>query len=323
MGGIAGLEVAFPVSRVSAQHMSTLSGVPIPDILEITHTRDFPVLGPGERSWELTLEAARAVLKRTQVEPAAIRQVIFAGSGEWDVPFWSPAARVAAELGVERAHCFEIANFCNAGMTAIQVGLDRIAAGGAGYALVLIGDRLGTMVDYGDPASKALFNLGDAAAAVLLARDGYAFEVLHSAMRTDPSWSDYYVGEHRPDRVVIRRGGHRSGLAAAYVENFTSLIGQTLGALGREVPDVAFFLINQGDRAMHERLLRETGIPADRSVFNYDRLGHMGGADTMIALRGLMDDGRLRPGDLILLATSAMGFSWGITALEYQPHSQV
>ncbi|MDP9863949.1 MULTISPECIES: 3-oxoacyl-ACP synthase III family protein [Streptosporangium] len=323
MGGIADLEVAFPTSRVSVRHMSAMSGVPVPEILEITHSRSFPVLGPDERSWELALEAARAVLKRTQVEPGAIRQVIFAGSGEWDVPFWSPAARVALGLGIERAHCFEIGNFCNAGMTAVRTGLDGIAAGRAEYVLVLVGDRLGTMVDYRDPGSKALFNLGDAAAAMLLAREDYAFEVLHSAMRTDPSWSDYYTGEHRPDRVVIRRNGHRGGLAAAYVENFTALVGETLGALGARASDVSHFLINQGDRSMHERLLRETGIPADRSVFNYDRLGHMGGADTMIALRGLLDGGGLRHGDLILLATSAMGFSWGVMALRYRPDGQV
>ncbi|WP_433247755.1 3-oxoacyl-ACP synthase III family protein [Streptosporangium sp. CA-135522] len=323
MGGIADLDVAFPASRISAQQMSTVSGVPIPDILEITHSESFPILGPDEQSWELTLEAARAVLKREQVEPAVIGQVIFAGSGEWDVPFWSPAAKVASELGIEHAHCFEIANFCNAGMTAVRTGLDGIAAGRTEYALVLVGDRLGRMVDHGDPAAKALFNLGDAAAAVLLARDDYTFEVLHSAMRTDPSWSDYYLGEHRPDRVVIRRGGHRRGLAAAYVDNFTSLIGETLESLGKGISDVTHFLINQGDRSMHERLLREIGIPAERSVFNYDRLGHMGGADTMIALRGLMDEHRLRPGDLILLATSAMGFSWGITALEYRPHGRI
>jgi len=297
--------------------MHAASGVPVADILEITHCDSFPVLGEHEHSWQLALDAARTVLKRTGVEPQAIRQVIYAGAGEWEVPFWSPAAKVASELGIENAHCFEVTNFCNAGMAAARIAADRIALDG-GYALVLVGDRLSRMVDYGDPEAKALFNFGDASGAILLGGDDCAFKLLHSAMRTDPSWSDYYFGERRDDRVVIRRATHRAGLATAYVENFTSLLKGTLSALGRELSDFAYLLINHGDKSMHERLLDAIGLPRDKSVFNYHRLAHMGSADTLIALHDLVNGRRVAQGDLILLATSAMGFSWGITALEYR-----
>jgi 3-oxoacyl-[acyl-carrier-protein] synthase-3 len=317
MGGIVDFEVRFPSSRATVQEMHEASGLNVGQILEITHCAEFPVLGDREQAWELTAEAARAVIRRTHVPAEAIRQVIYAGSGEWDIPFWSPAARVAAELGIDRAHCFEVANFCNASMTAVRIALDGIAASRSGYALVLAGDRLSQMVDYGDPDSKALFNFGDAAAAILLAREGSMFDVLHSAMRTDPSWSDYYSGELWDDRVIMRRRGRREGLAAAYVENFTSLIHDTLRALDRNLTDVAYFLMNQGDRGMHERLLQTMGFPATKSLFHYDRLGHMGSVDTLIGLQELMAGGKLQQGDLILLGTSAMGFSWGITALEY------
>ncbi|GAA3096712.1 3-oxoacyl-ACP synthase III family protein [Streptosporangium carneum] len=316
MGGIVDFEIRLPRSSVSVARMHAASGVPAEAIREITHCEEIPALGEDELSWELALEAAAALLDRTGTRPEDIRQVIFAGSGEWDTPFWSPAAKVAAALGADRAHCFEVTNFCNAGTTAIQIALDRIAAGGTGHALVLVGDRLSKMVDYDDPGSKELFNFGDAAAAVLVAGEGLSFEVLHSTARTDPSWSDYYFGEHRRERLTIRRGEHRSGLADAYVDNFTRLIDETLAAVGGKKDDVSYFLINQGDRRMHERLLRTVGIPESRSVFNYHRLGHMGGADTLIALRDLQTRGALRHGDLILLATSAMGFSWGVTALE-------
>ncbi|WP_239333421.1 3-oxoacyl-ACP synthase III family protein [Frankia sp. CiP3] len=317
MGGIVDFEIRLARSRMSVHDMSAASGVSVADIREITHCEEIPTLGNNEQAWQLAVEAARAVMHRTPAPLAEIRQVIFAGSGEWDVSFWSPAAKVASVLGIDRAHCFEVANFCNAGMTAIQIALDKIATRGSGRSLVLIGDRLSRMVDYGDMSSKELFNFGDAAAAVLLSGDGFLFEVRHSAMRTDPGWSDYYFAEYQRDRLTIRRSEYRPGLAAAYVENFTSLIDETLDAIHLRKNDVAHFLINHGDRRMHEQLLRAVGIPESRSAFNYDRLGHMGGADTLIALRDLQLAGALRGGDLILLATSAMGFSWGITALEY------
>jgi 3-oxoacyl-[acyl-carrier-protein] synthase-3 len=318
MGGIVDLDVRFPASRISAKEMHAASGVSLAEIMEVTQCEQFPVLGEFEQAWELAVEAADAVLTRTQVDPSAIRLVIYAGAGQWDRPIWSPAGKVADELGIDRAHCFEITNGCNGGMTAVQVALDKIALGYTEYALVLLGERLSHMVDRSDPDSKGLFNYGDAAAAVLLGRDGCAFEVLRSAMRTDPSWSDYFSGEHEEHRVVLRRRSRRQGLGDAYVENFAALVEEVLTALGKAPADVAYLLINQSERRMHERVLRAVGIPAARSVFNYHRLGHMGGADTLIALQDLVAQRILRRGDLILLATSGRGFSWGVTAVEYQ-----
>ncbi|MER5553511.1 ketoacyl-ACP synthase III family protein [Streptomyces sp. NPDC002793] len=315
MGGIVDFDVCFPSATADIRDMHLVSGVPVADLAAITHTESFPVLADGEASSDLALRAASRLLDRLGTDRSAIREVVYAGSGEWDIPFWSPAARVAGELDIRNAHCYEVGNFCNAGLTAIRLAAESSRPGA--YTLVLIGDRLSRMVDYRDPDSKALFNFGDAGAAVLLADDGCAFRVLHSAMRTDPRWSDYYHGEWRDGRVVIRRGEHRRGLATAYVENFTRLVGETLTVTGRETDEIAWFLINQGDKGMHERLMKTLGIPAERSVFNYGRLGHMGGADTLIALDDLMEEKKLREGDLILLATSAMGFSWGVTALEY------
>lgn len=317
MGGIVDFDICLPASYVGVQDMHAASGVPVADIKRITHNDGFPALGEHEQAWRLAASAARSVLERTAVRPADIRQVIYAGSGDWDLPFWSPAARVAHELGIERAHCYEVTNFCNAGMTALRVASDSVTLGRGTYALVLIGDRLSRMVDYTDPESKALFNFGDAAAAVLVSGGDLSFSLLHSVMRTDPSWSDYYYGEYREGRIAIRRAAHRKGLATAYVENFTALVDETLGALGKRLSDVAYFLINHGDKDMHERLVRTLGLPPEKSVFNYHRLGHMGGADTLIALQDLLADKKLERGDLVLLASSAMGFSWGITALEF------
>jgi 3-oxoacyl-[acyl-carrier-protein] synthase III len=311
-------DFCFPSSRASVARMSAECGVPQEDILKITVCPEFPALGEGEQAWTLTLDAARTLLKRGAATPEQIRYVIYAGSGEWDVPFWSPAAKVAHELGVADAHCFEVTNFCNAGMTAVRIACEKLERDGDGYALVLIGDRLSRMLDYSDPDSKDLFNFGDSGAAVLVTAGDAPFEVVASRMRTDASWSDYYYGENGPDGVRIRRAEHREGLTEAYVGNFVRLTGEALGELGRSIDDVAYFLINHGDSRMHRRLLTELGLSEDRTVFNYERLAHMGGADTLIALQDLVTAGRLAPGDLILLATSAMGFSWGITAVVYR-----
>ncbi|MFF5974549.1 3-oxoacyl-ACP synthase III family protein [Streptomyces sp. NPDC012769] len=318
VGGIIDFEVVFPSSKVEVAELHAASGVPVADILAITHTAEFPALDEDEAAWELAAAAGRAVLDRTGISPDDIGHVVYAGSGEWDQPFWSPAAKVADELGIHHAHCFEVTNFCNGGMTAVRTALAELALGTAPYALVLIGDRLSRLVDHEDAESKALFNFGDAPAAVLLGRDGCLLDVLTSSMRTDPSWADYYSGDIEDDRVLMRRRGRRQGLGDAYLENFPARVDDVLTALGRQIGDVAYLLINQGDKGMHEKLLATLGIPAEKSVFNYHRYGHMGGSDPLIALGDLIADRRLAPGDLILVATSGMGFTWGVTALEYR-----
>lgn len=317
MPGIIDFSVRFPSGVLKVPDLQSASGVPLPEILEITHTETIPVLGDHEQAWELAADAGRDVLERCGVDPRSVGYVLYAGSGEWDLPFWSPAAKVAAELDIRRAHCFEVANFCNATMTAVQLAADKIALGRAEHVLVLSGDRLAGLVDHGDPDSKPLFNFGDAPAAILLGAHGVRFEVTHSAMRTDPAWADYYSGEIAEDRIYMRRRGHRKGLGDAYVRNFVELVSETLGELELPLGEIAFLLMNQGDRGMHERLLDTLGVPREKSVFSYDRLGHMGGSDPFIALRGLLDEHRLSDGDTVLVASSGMGFSWGVTALRY------
>ncbi|ASW54771.1 3-oxoacyl-ACP synthase III family protein [Plantactinospora sp. KBS50] len=318
MAGIVDFEIRLPDGRARTAEMSRRSGLAEPDILKITHCAEWPALGPGEYAWSLATEAARALLDRTGIGPAAIDRVVYAGSGEWDVPFWSPAAKVAAELGVTGAHCFEVTNFCNASALAYRVGMREIDAGAARHVLVLLGDRLSQLVDYADPDSRHLFNFGDAPAAVLLGADGERFGYRHGELLTDPSWSDYYQGELDDFQVLMRRRGRRPGLSDAYLTNYLAVLSATLERLGVGLGDVRFLLVNHSDRNVHQRLLDALALPAERSVFNYHRYGHMGGADTLLALDDLLAADRLAKGDLVLLASSGMGFSWGVTALEFR-----
>src|SRR5690349_1632759 len=137
MAGIIDFDICFPAGRADVHRMHAASGLPVSEIQEITVCAEFPALAADEASWELALRAADTVLQRSGVAAAHVRYVIYAGSGQWDRPFWSPAAKVAQRLGITRAHCFEVTNFCNAAMTALRIAIDKIELGAAEYALVL------------------------------------------------------------------------------------------------------------------------------------------------------------------------------------------
>lgn len=316
--GIVDLEVALPSGRITVDQMHESSGVSLPEILEITHCKEFPVLDPDEQAWELAVDAAGQVLDRTGTDPSDVSKVIYVGTGNWDTPFWSPAAKVADELGITTAHCFEVLNFCNALMTGIGIAASGITPGSDERVLVVAGDRFSEVVDRADPDSKGLFNFGDAAAAVLLGGSDYSFTYLASSARTDSSWCDHYSGEYVEAGVRVRRRGNRKGLSQAYTDNYVALVEQTLQRAGRQLSDVRYLLVNQNDRNVQNRLLAALDLPAERSVFNHSELGHMGCADTAIALRQLWNADALRDGDLLLLAASGIGFSWSVTAFEYR-----
>ena len=318
MVGIIDVEVAFPAGRRTVQQMHELSGRPVADILAWTHCPEIPVFDEHEQAWELQADIARKVLDRAGVDASEIGQVIVGGGGDWDVPSWSPAAKIAAELGVTDAHCFEVLNFCSSSSASLQVAGDAITLGRTKYSLLLFGERVGRSIDCTDPESVSLFNVGDAAAAVLLGPGPGRFELLRTQTRSEPTWSDFLSGEIDGERMVIRLRGRQRGISKMYLERYQSLIREALTALELTPDDVDHFVINQVDRRMHERLLDTLGIPFDRSVFNYHRLGHMSSTDPFIGLCDLRDAGRLADGDLILLATSGFGFSWGVTALRYR-----
>jgi 3-oxoacyl-[acyl-carrier-protein] synthase-3 len=317
IGGIVDFAVAFPAGRISVQEMHERSGVSVPEILEVTHCSELPALAADELAWELAVEAAADALERSETDPDDVERVIYAGAGYWDAPAWSPAAKVADELAITRAHCFEITNFCNGLTLALRVAVEGLGAASGKRALVVAAERFAGAVDRTDPDSKALFNFGDAATAAVIGRSDYSFAYLGGTARTEPHWCDYFVGDYHEAGVHTRRRGRRKGLADAYVENFVTLTGETLALVGQDLDDVRYLLVNQNDMVVQERLLAELALPPDRSVFNHQRYGHLGCSDTMIALRGLVDDGALADGDLVLLATSGAGFSWSVTALRY------
>ncbi|MET7765728.1 3-oxoacyl-[acyl-carrier-protein] synthase III C-terminal domain-containing protein [Streptomyces sp. NPDC005393] len=311
--GIADFALATPSGKLSINDVSRESGHSVEKLEQILPSGKFSVLAEGETSWGLGRDAAARLLARNPVPLDEIGLVLYAGSSEWGTPFWSPAAKIALELGIAHAHCFEVSNFCNAGMVAVKMADDQVRAGTHNYALVIIADRLSQLVEYGTGYIE-LFNFADGAAAVLVSADA-KYEVLGAAHHTDPQWVDSYYGEIKEGQIKVERGEKLEGLGEAFIDNFTTLTRKVLADIGRGVADVAYFLVTHGNQDTHRKYLDAMGVDASRSVFQYEFDGHLGGADPLLALEELERAGRIVPGDLVIVATAGSGFTWGVTAV--------
>jgi 3-oxoacyl-[acyl-carrier-protein] synthase-3 len=312
--GITDFAIEIPSGSLTAGELSRASGIPEEKVRTVLPSGELSVLAPGQEPWDLARGAVATVLARNNVAPEDIGLVIYAGSAEWGRPFWSPAAKIALEAGIHHAHCYELSNFCNAGMVAISQANDQVKLGAHQAALVIVADPLSRLIDPGTGLVE-LFNFADGAAAVLISA-AHRYEVLGSAHRTDPAWVDYYYGEIRDNEVKIERDGKRDGLGEAFIENFVGLTHTVLEDAKRTVDEVAFFLVTHGNQDLHRQYLTELGAGPERSVFTYDSNGHLGGVDPLLALRRLEDEGRVAAGDLIVVATAGSGFTWGVTAFE-------
>jgi 3-oxoacyl-[acyl-carrier-protein] synthase-3 len=303
----------MPSGKRSVTEVSRESGYGVEKLGHILPSGKFSVLAEGETSWGLGRDAAARVLARNPVPLDEIGLVLYAGSSEWGTPFWSPAAKIALELGIGQAHCYEVSNFCNAGMVAVKLADDQVRAGTHKHALVIIADRLSQLVEYGTGYVE-LFNFADGAAAVLVSADA-RYEVLGGAHHTDPRWVDSYYGEIKGGETKVERSDKLDGLAAAFIDNFTTLTHKVLAQAGAEVADVAYFLVTHGNQDTHRTYLAELGVDPSRSVFLYELDGHLGGADPFLALEQLERQGRIASGDLVVVATAGSGFTWGVTAI--------
>ncbi|MEV6168043.1 ketoacyl-ACP synthase III family protein [Streptomyces sp. NPDC051954] len=314
--GIADYALAMPSGKRSVDEVSQESGYGPEKLGQVLPSGKFSVLAEGETAWGLGRDAAARLLDRSPVPLDEIGLVLYAGSSEWGTPFWSPAAKIAAELGITQAHCYEVSNFCNAGMVAVKLADDQVRAGTHKYALVVIADRLSELVEYGTGYIE-LFNFADGAAAVLLTADtpDIRYEVLGGAHHTDPQWVDAYYGEIKNGEIKVERGEKLDGLGEAFLDNFTTLTHRVLTDIGKEVADVAYFLVTHGNQDTHRTYLATLGVDASRSVFQYERDGHLGGADPLLALEELEREDRIGSGDLVIVATAGSGFTWGVTAI--------
>lgn len=311
--------VVLPRGRRTVNQLAASSGLTTDQVRGWTRSPSFPILDENESLVGLSTDAVEVLRAAQPQTVAAVDTVIVAGTGPWDHPAWSPAAAVARAAGLRGVHAFEATNFCNSLALVARLALDRAAARPNGTTLVVLQDRLSSLVDASDPNSAELFNYGDGVAALLLAAGPGPgrFLIRDAESVTDPTWVDEFTGAHLLHRpgVTLRRAGARRGLRARYVEVFRDLTKSVLTRASLSIDDIALVLLNHGDRTTHELTLEALEVPKERSRFHYDRLAHQGNADTLLALSEATVTSGLRPGDHTLHLTSGLGFSWGATLL--------
>jgi 3-oxoacyl-[acyl-carrier-protein] synthase III len=283
-----------------------------------TGIRERHIAEVGTASSHLATEAAKLLLDKTKTDPAEIDLIIVA-SVTPDMFFPATACLVQDRLGAKRAWGFDLSAACSGFAYALTVGAQFVGSGAHRKVVVIGSDVMSSILDYKDRATCVLF--GDGAGAVLLepAKDGEG--ILDFSHDVDGSGGKYLYmpgggSLHPSTRETIEKNMHvvhqdGSQVFKYAVRRMAELAGCLLERNGFTSDDLALIVPHQANlriiRAMQERL----GVDDSKVMVNIDKYGNTTGGTIPLGLRDAVDQGRLRKGDLVLLAAVGAGYTTG------------
>lgn len=327
--GIAGLGVYLPRRVESAADIAAASGIPESVVREKMGLAQKHVASAEEQVSDMAVWAGREAL--AGLDPEELDVLIFHGSEYKDYLVWSAAARVQHLLGAKRAFAFEVYGMCVGGLMGMKVAADMMASDASiSKVLLVTASREGDLVRYANPRARFMYNFGAGGAAALLMRGHPRLRLLGYRFLTDGSFSLDVVmpaGGTRmpPSERTVREDLHqldvpdpegmKRRLDPVSLPNFVRVIREATEQAGLSVRDIDFVVLNHMKRSFHRSILAELGIPVERSVY-LEQYGHIQSVDQYLGLKLALDSGKVRSGDVVVLAGAGTGYSWGALVVQ-------
>jgi 3-oxoacyl-[acyl-carrier-protein] synthase III len=284
-------------------------------IVQRTGIRQRHIAAPGEKTSDLALHAARAALASAKIAPEEVDLIVLATSTP-DNTFPATAARVQAGLGIKRGAAFDLQAVCTGFMFALATADNFLRAGQAKTALVIGAETFSRILDWQDRGTCVLF--GDGAGAVVLRgmpSNGSAAErgVLSTHLHSDGSGYDllYVDGGVSTTGTSGHLRMHGKEVFKYAVLRLAEVVDEALTANGLQPDAIDWLVPHQANRRIIDAMGRKLGLSADKVVVTIDRHANTSAASVPLALAEAASDGRIRPGQLVLLEAMGGGLTWG------------
>tara|TARA_R110000868_G_scaffold19843_10_gene84842 strand:- start:106 stop:1074 length:969 start_codon:yes stop_codon:yes gene_type:complete len=310
---LLGTGSALPVRAVSNAELAQTVDTSDEWIVERTGIRNRHIAGEGETTSTLATDAARAALDAAGVAPQDIDLIILATATP-DQTFPATATTVQAALGIDDCVAFDVAAVCSGFLYAMTVADSMIRSGAAHRALVIGAETFSRILDWEDRATCVLF--GDGAGAVVLgaeeSADG-ARGILASKLHADGRHNQllYVDGGPSTTQTVGKLRMRGQEVFRHAVVNLASVLNEVMAMAGLTNADIDWLVPHQANARILDATARKLKLSPDRVVVTVDRHANTSAASVPLALDLAVRDGRIKPGELIVLEAMGGGFTWG------------
>jgi 3-oxoacyl-[acyl-carrier-protein] synthase-3 len=284
------------------------------------------IVDPGMATSHMAVEAAKLCLAERGIDPSEV-EVIVVGTVTPDMLFPATACLVQDRLGAKGAWGFDLSAACSGFVYSLQMGAKLVESGAQKNVLVIGADTMSSIIDYTDRATCVLF--GDGAGAVLIepAQDGelgiidFHHEIdgsggcalfmpaggsLHPSSRDTVDKKMHYV--HQDGQAVYKFAVRKMVEATTTVLERNGITGADLGC----------FVAHQANKRIILGTSERLGLPEDKVIINIDRFGNTTAGTIPLAMETARQEGKLKKGDLVLIASVGAGFTVGAALLRWE-----
>lgn len=273
---------------------------------------------------ELCAQAALRALEDGNTSPEEVDLIIVATATP-DYLFPATAGIVADRIGAKNAAAFDLEAACTGFLYGITTGAQFIATGMYKNVLVIGGEILSKFLDWEDRSTCILFGDGAGAALLQPVEEGYGF--LGYDLGIDGSGSQLLTlpggGSHNPASLLtIEKKLHTIHMAGSEVFKFAvRIMGETaLKAVEKanlQKEDIDWLIPHQANIRIVDAAVKRLGIDPSKVVVNLDRYGNMSAASIPVALDEASREGKLKPGDILVMVGFGAGLTWGAAVLKW------
>jgi 3-oxoacyl-[acyl-carrier-protein] synthase-3 len=305
---IIGLGHKLPDRVVPNGPIADRIGVDAEWIVRRTGIRERRYAAPDERTTDLALAAARRALSDAGLKASDIDLVLVATMTP-DELTPNTAPLVADALGLKVA-AFDVGAACTGWLSALSTGAAQIETGRAQRVLVIGAETLSRITNPDDKRTASLF--GDGAGAVVLSPEGDG-AIGPILLASDGSMGDTITATHA-ERMLIMDGHTTFNMAVKVLSDSTA---EAVERAGLELDDIDLFVYHQANGRILKSVAEKLGLRTERVADYVGETGNTSAASIPLTLSLLREDGRLRPGQKLLVAAVGAGFTWGAGVVEW------
>jgi len=330
--GIIGYGTYFPKKVEAAAELVEATGIPEEVLQKKMGIVQRHVAGQKDSISHMASEAAQAAIAQAHIDPAEIKMVISHGSQYKDHIVWNSAGKIQHNIGAVNAFAYEMYALCAGAPIAMHIARSMMLTDPAlDTVLLAAASRENDLIHPKNQRARFMFNFGAGSGAMLLRRGATKNLVLGASAITDGSLSETVMLSTEPEatgdkdvingEVVGMLDVHNAAYMAERLDetslpNFKRVITEAVEKSGYTLADVNFLGITHMKRSFFNTILKELGLTTEQAVY-LDHYGHVQSVDQVLAIQVGLQQGKIKPGDLLVLAGAGTGYTWSAVAVRW------